>query len=221
MKLRKVIHFLCGIFGHKWKTYSRGQMCEKCGKKRYMDKWYWEIKNKQKIITNKKIEIMDFIKKSRPFGTDRDTISLEEYNRNGNILLGNEPIDKCDYEKKYKEALERATKICNSDFEPNDKSILCSIIFPELKESKDERICREIIDALRARDEKTPTVWLEWLEEKGKCKEENKKEEIVARYPCAGDPILCNPKRDGNILIYSGTKLEEEYELSDLKTEKD
>lgn len=42
--MKKIIQFFCGIFGHKWKTYSRGQMCKRCGKKRYLDKWYWEIK---------------------------------------------------------------------------------------------------------------------------------------------------------------------------------
>lgn len=111
------------------------------------------------------------------------------------------------YEQKYKNALERARGILFGDPKSNTANTVCEIVFPELK---NERISKEIIDALRARDEKTPTVWLEWLEEKGKCKEENKEEDIVARYPRAGDPILCNPKRDGNILIYTGTKLEEE-----------
>lgn len=125
------------------------------------------------------------------------------------------------YEKMYKDALETAQKVYHDHRKDRYWREWLTELFPELKESKDERISREIIAALRSREEKTPTEWLEWLEEKGKCKEENKKEEIVARHPCAGDPILCNPKRDGNILIYNGTKLEEEYRLSDLKTEKD
>lgn len=123
-----------------------------------------------------------------------------------------------DYKIKYNNALDRARGILFGDPKSNTANTVCEIVFPELK---NERISKEIIDALRARDEKTPTVWLEWLEEKGKCKEENKEEDIVARYPRAGDPIPCIVKRDGNILVYDGTKPEAEYRLSDLKTEKD
>lgn len=79
-----------------------------------------------------------------------------------------------DYEKKYKEALERASKICNSDFEPNDKSILCSIIFPELKESE-ERIRQALISILKSDFEKETTIFgisveeiITWLEKQDK-----------------------------------------------------
>ena len=79
------------------------------------------------------------------------------------------------YEQKYKEALECIQEILNSD---NDMIMLSRLklclqpIFPELKESEDERICREIINALRSREEKTPTEWLDWLEKQGKNKED-------------------------------------------------
>ena len=136
-----------------------------------------------------------------------------------------------DYKIKYKEALEGIRELYNSDCDMIRVKRLrrrFEHIFPELKESEDDRI-RKMLHAY-IHDFGVPKEYFEdieisdvlaWLEKQGKLKEENKKEDIVARYPCAGDPILCNPKRDGNILIYTGTKLDEEYRLSDLKTEKD
>lgn len=46
-----------------------------------------------------------------------------------------------DYEKKYKEALERAKKVnkCKADDREPSTSI-CEYIFPELKEPEDEKI---------------------------------------------------------------------------------
>lgn len=73
------------------------------------------------------------------------------------------------YEKKYNEAIERALKICNSDFEPYDKSILCSIIFPELKELEDKRMISIIKSCVYAADV-TPEGREEifaWLEKQG------------------------------------------------------
>ena len=49
--LLKALQFLCGFFGmHKWATYTKGQMCKRCGKKRFEDKWYYEIDKKDKMI---------------------------------------------------------------------------------------------------------------------------------------------------------------------------
>lgn len=53
-----------------------------------------------------------------------------------------------DYKEKYNEALERAEKIYNSEFKPDDAMVLAkhlSMIFPELKESEDEKIKKAII----------------------------------------------------------------------------
>lgn len=41
----KLLQLICGLFGHKWVSYTKGQMCKRCGKKRNMDKWYYETKN--------------------------------------------------------------------------------------------------------------------------------------------------------------------------------
>ena len=40
----KLLQFVCGLFGHKWVSYTKGQMCKRCGKKKNMDKWYYETK---------------------------------------------------------------------------------------------------------------------------------------------------------------------------------
>ena len=54
------------------------------------------------------------------------------------------------YEEKYKQALERARNILFGDPQSSTANTVCEIIFPELK---GERISKEIIYALRARDE--------------------------------------------------------------------
>lgn len=52
-----------------------------------------------------------------------------------------------DYEKKYKEALERARAINNGeDVDVEAGTTICEYIFPELKESEDERIRKTLID---------------------------------------------------------------------------
>lgn len=51
------------------------------------------------------------------------------------------------YERKYKEALERAKKL-HSEPTGGTERIVCEQIFPELIESEDERIRKELIDFL-------------------------------------------------------------------------
>lgn len=75
------------------------------------------------------------------------------------------------YEQKYKEALGWMQSLYDGLHGPTKEE--AEHYFPELKESEDERIKKEIIDALRSREEKTPTEWLEWLENQGT--KENKK----------------------------------------------
>lgn len=71
-----------------------------------------------------------------------------------------------DYEKKYNEALERAKKFYNSEecrvgMTPVD----LETIFPELKESEDEKIRKEILDYI---DKSTGCErWVAWLEKQG------------------------------------------------------
>lgn len=78
------------------------------------------------------------------------------------------------YEQKYIEAVKKVKNKILSDL-TRDSWVRAKIyeIFPELAESEDEMISKEIIDALRSREGKTPTEWLEWLENQGT--KENKK----------------------------------------------
>jgi len=73
-----------------------------------------------------------------------------------------------DYEKKYKEAL-RQIKECTPD-ENGFVTIYPNEIFPELKESEDERIRKEIITYLSTVDDKELIPyesWIAWLEKQG------------------------------------------------------
>lgn len=78
-----------------------------------------------------------------------------------------------DYEKVYKEALERAMDA----YKDTDRHLKATIerIFPELKESEDERIRKELISFISDRKnwfpkEETKTSWLAWLEKQGEQK---------------------------------------------------
>ncbi len=72
------------------------------------------------------------------------------------------------YEQKYKQALERAMKLALTG---NVSALAAGEIFPELKESEDKRIKREILDYINElanlKNEKIPTEWLDWLEKQG------------------------------------------------------
>ena len=78
-----------------------------------------------------------------------------------------------DYEKAYKDALETARKINSGEgvAAPPDWTI-CEVIFPELKESEDERISREITEFIlthridEPNDIEDTNSWLAWLEKK-------------------------------------------------------
>lgn len=83
------------------------------------------------------------------------------------------------YEKKYKEALERAKKLKENPkaiFLEEDNVHVSDYIFPELAESEDERIRKDLIDYLRANTGNNRTVveayvykkWADWLEKQGK-----------------------------------------------------
>ena len=67
-----------------------------------------------------------------------------------------------DYEKKYNKALERAKY-----YHDRDNIQFLENIFPELKESEDERIRKSLIDMLK-NDEKCYLKEIAWLEKKGK-----------------------------------------------------
>ena len=72
-----------------------------------------------------------------------------------------------DYEKAYKEALERARQFSEHPLQEDSANIV-EYIFPELKESEDERIRKEIIEFLihtnKYGSNEKCEVWLAWLE---------------------------------------------------------
>ena len=75
-----------------------------------------------------------------------------------------------DYEKKYKEALERMKSWVKGEHPECfcDAQKAAEFIFPELAESEDEKIKREIVAYINEladlKNEKIPTKWLTWLE---------------------------------------------------------
>lgn len=87
-----------------------------------------------------------------------------------------------DYEKAYKEALERAKRWADGTLQPERTTPqgVCEAIFPELAESEDERIRKEILDfiklclsrtdfgsrsiALRKEDAEMFEKWITYLE---------------------------------------------------------
>ena len=71
-----------------------------------------------------------------------------------------------DYEKSYKEALERARDIKNGNPNSSTANVVCEEIFPELKESEDERIRKELIELIAKHCGKTCEMYL-WLEKQG------------------------------------------------------
>lgn len=75
-----------------------------------------------------------------------------------------------DYEKKYKEALERARE--NFPCVNQGGQAILQDIFPELKESEDEKIRKEILDYFKDLDEHGyPTKeWTAWVEKQGEPK---------------------------------------------------
>ena len=81
-----------------------------------------------------------------------------------------------DYEKLYKEALERATKAKNNASLSNGTLRVLGIIFPELKEPDDERIRKELKRAIAVAldysyfDKVTADNCLAWLEKQGEQK---------------------------------------------------
>lgn len=76
-----------------------------------------------------------------------------------------------DYEKKYQEALERARQFSEHPLQ-EDSSNIVEYIFPELKESEDEKIRKEMIAYMKhPKDgELFPKAWISYLEKQGEQK---------------------------------------------------
>ena len=82
------------------------------------------------------------------------------------------------YEEKYKKALERAKKL-HSEPTGGTERIVCEQIFPELLESEDERMRKEIRDficwaidrgSITKEQREQSTSWISWLNKQGECK---------------------------------------------------
>lgn len=86
-----------------------------------------------------------------------------------------------DYEEKYNQALERASKLrVHNPFDTVSQMV--EYIFPELKESEDEKVRKEILNVFKQLD-KGSTIcgrnydydkWIAWLEKQGEQKTEPK-----------------------------------------------
>jgi len=82
------------------------------------------------------------------------------------------------YEKKYKEALEKARLVLQEKGNEPDGASILSELFPELIESEDERIRKEMIEILRKEAQDFPSsviaeksnIWIAWLEKQGEQK---------------------------------------------------
>jgi hypothetical protein len=75
-----------------------------------------------------------------------------------------------DYEKAYKEALERAKLSRLQLLDIGEEATEIEYIFPELKESEDERIRKEIISYIKSSGAVTNSNWISWLEKQGEQK---------------------------------------------------
>lgn len=106
-----------------------------------------------------------------------------------------------DYEKKYKEALERARQFSEHPLQ-EDSSNIVEYIFPELRESENERTRKEIISFLQLPHkqfvgERKQEKWIAWLEKQGEQKPGTIDiDKMVAKYSQTKDgsfglPINC------------------------------
>lgn len=81
-----------------------------------------------------------------------------------------------DYEKKYNEALERAKQFSEHPLQEDSANIV-EYIFPELAESEDERIRKEILNVFKQLGKDTTLCgrnydyakWIAWLEKQKGC----------------------------------------------------
>ena len=75
------------------------------------------------------------------------------------------------YEKKYKEALEKARKTLEKSSAKDVAKLVVEYFFPELKESEDEKIRKGIIELVKQSseilDKKNQEQMLDWLEKQG------------------------------------------------------
>ena len=90
------------------------------------------------------------------------------------------------YEKKYKESIERMKSWVKGEHPEcySEAQKAAEFIFPELKESEDERIRKEIIDFLKLPHpqfigKRDHEKWIAWLEKQGEKKDYYTKQELI------------------------------------------
>ena len=108
------------------------------------------------------------------------------------------------YKKKYNEALERARKL----YEQGTITESLNYVFPELKESEDERVRKRIIHALHGDvlDMEETTKALAWLEEQGE-KSQGKTALEAAKEEKIDNSNKVEPKfHEGDWIIHRGTE---------------
>ena len=135
-----------------------------------------------------------------------------------------------DYEKLYNEALKRAKGICNVPDQDSVTIARMEYLFPELKESDDEKIRKELKQLISCMHDKDPRKkdWLDWLEKQKsvdeiveRCKNSWYNEGKIAgqfegitddeKYQQGWHDAL--EKRGGNLQFWRPTK--EQYEALD------
>ena len=95
-----------------------------------------------------------------------------------------------DYKKKYEEALEKAKSMMAL---PDDKAMI-EEIFPELKESEDEQVRKDIVFYIAAhhKDDGEKARWLYWLEKQGEHANFRNKIQIGDKVTRNRDGVLVN-----------------------------
>lgn len=117
------------------------------------------------------------------------------------------------YEKKYKEALERMKSWANGEHPEcfSEAQKTAEFIFPELKESEDERIRKSLINFLKSPfvniTDKKVAPWIAWLEKQNKQSSSDipSRETILAIWELGND---WKELTNGSISTEYGTQLE-------------
>ena len=101
------------------------------------------------------------------------------------------------YEKKYKDALERAKEIHRNE---DEKRFDMEWLFPELKENENERIRKEIIRILKGEmryvSKEDTDKYIAWLEKQSEKLDADEVIEWLKPYGCVVDGIVEQFKKD-------------------------
>ena len=110
--------------------------------------------------------------------TNEEFINEERINLPNGKSVAQYKLSRMNYEQKYKEALERARISRLQLLDIGEEATEIEHIFPELRESEDEKIRKEIIDYIKNSTcqvgDETYKSWIVWLEKQGEQKPTNK-----------------------------------------------